>query len=106
MKLFGKKEKTTGCCSCGGACGGEETPSRVKVLGSGCAKCRELEENVKSALRQLGKEDAVEHVTDFARIAAYGVMVTPALVVDEQVLSSGKVLNAEEAAALLREKLA
>ena len=105
MKLFGKKEKIDGCCSCGGTCGGAETPSRVKVLGSGCAKCRELEENVKSALRRLGKEDAVEHVTDFTKIATYGVMTTPALVVDEQVLSSGKVLSAEEATALLREKM-
>ena len=47
----------------------------------------------------------MEHVTDFTKIATYGVMTTPALVVDEQVLSSGKVLSAEEATALLREKM-
>lgn len=47
-------------------------------------------------------DDAIDHVTDFARIAAYGVMTTPALVVDGKVVSYGKVLTKDEAARLLR----
>lgn len=73
----------------------------VKVLGSGCAKCNELEANVKKALEQLGMDTSVEHVTDFSVIAAYGVMTTPALVVGEKVVSYGKVLKVEEAVKLL-----
>lgn len=71
--------------------------SRVyKVLGSGCAKCQKLEENLKEALSQNGENAKVEHVTDFADIARYGVMSTPALVVDENVVSMGKVLTVYE----------
>ena len=54
----------------------------VKILGSGCAKCNQLEEATRAALEQLGMDTAVDHVTDFSQIAAYGVMTTPALVVD------------------------
>ncbi|EHR32706.1 thioredoxin family protein [Helcococcus kunzii] len=67
-----------------------------KVLGSGCAKCQKLEENLKEALSQNGENAEVEHVTDFAEIARYGVMSTPALVVDENVVSMGKVLTVDE----------
>jgi len=73
----------------------------VKVLGSGCAKCNQLEANVKAALEQLGMDTTIEHVTDFSQIAAYGVMTTPALVVDGKVVSYGKVLKVEEAVKLL-----
>ena len=73
----------------------------VKVLGSGCAKCNQLEENVKTALKQLGMDSSIEHVTDFSQIAAYGVMSTPALVVDGKVVSYGKVLKVDEAVKLL-----
>ncbi len=65
----------------------------VKILGGGCAKCNKLEKNAIEALDELGKEYEIEHVTDFAEIAKYGVMSTPALVVDEKVVVSGKVLN-------------
>lgn len=64
-------------------------------------KSNELEENVKAALTKLGMDTKIEHVTDFGVIAAYGVMTTPALVVDEKVLSYGKVLKVEEAVALI-----
>lgn len=74
----------------------------MKVLGSGCAKCNELEDNVKKALEQLGMETSIEHVTDFNVIAAYGVMTTPALVVDEKVISYGKVLKVNEAVELIQ----
>lgn len=76
--------------------------SLVKVLGSGCAKCNQLEEHTRQALVALGMDPAIEHVTDFVEIAGYGVMVTPALVVDGKVLSSGKVLSKEEVILLLQ----
>lgn len=79
-----------------------EKEEAVKVLGSGCAKCNELEANVRTALEQLGRNPAIEHVTDFHRIAEFGVMTTPALVVDGKVVSYGKVLKVEEVVALLQ----
>ncbi|MDD3840640.1 MAG: thioredoxin family protein [Clostridia bacterium] len=56
----------------------------IKVLGSGCMKCKKLEANVRKAVEELGIEASIEKVTDFKDIVAYGVMTTPALVVDEQ----------------------
>ena len=50
----------------------------VKILGSGCAKCNQLEKNTLTALNEMNIKADVEHVTDFAKIAAYGVMSTPA----------------------------
>lgn len=111
MALFGfgkKKEKETGCCS--GDCkaqtvtqtDSEKTESGIKVLGSGCAKCNELERNTREALEILGMEPVIDHVTDFARIAAYGVMSTPVLVVDGKVVSYGKVLKKDEVIKILQ----
>lgn len=80
--------------------------ARVKVLGSGCAKCNQLEQATKSALQELGMDTAIEHVTDFVQIASYGVMSTPALVIDNKVLSYGKVLSKDEVAKLIRENQA
>lgn len=74
----------------------------IKILGSGCAKCNQLESATKAALAQLGMGTAIDHVTDFAKIAAYGVMTTPALVVDGKVVSYGKVLKTEEVADILK----
>ena len=74
----------------------------VKVLGSGCAKCNALEEAAREALAELGMDTAIDHVTDFTQIAAYGVMTTPALVVDGKVVSYGKVLKKDEAKALIQ----
>jgi len=112
MALFGKKkEETKGCCSCGGTCdakameAAKETQTggnSVKVLGSGCAKCNQLEASTKAALEQLGMDTAIDHVTDFAQIASYGVMTTPALVVDGKVVSYGKVLTTEEVVRILQ----
>lgn len=79
-----------------------KTSAGVKVLGSGCAKCHALEEAARAALTELSMDTAIEHVTDFAQIAAYGVMTTPALVVDGKVVSYGKVLNKDEAKALIQ----
>jgi small redox-active disulfide protein 2 len=102
MSLFKKKEQTT--CSCGGNCEKDALQSqdaRVKILGGGCDKCNQLEAATKAALERLGMDTAIDHVTDFTQIAAYGVMSTPALVVDGTVLSYGKVLKVDEAAKLL-----
>jgi len=74
----------------------------VKVLGGCCAKCNQLEAAVRAALEQLGMDADIEHVADFARIAAYGVMTTPALVIDGKVVSSGKVLKTEEVVNILK----
>lgn len=73
----------------------------IKILGSGCSKCNALEKSVLEAIKELGKEATVEHVTDFADIAKYGVMQTPALVVDEKVLSFGRVLSKDEVKKLI-----
>lgn len=110
MSLFhsGKKKEASGC-SCG-SCGAEsssQTPStgdgqaRVKILGSGCKKCNQLEDAAREALEQLGMDTSIDHVTDFSQIAAYGVMTTPALVADGKVLSYGKVLSTKEVVKLL-----
>lgn len=107
MQLFRKKNEAVKACRCGGAPkGAAQTAAAaagVKVLGSGCAKCRALEDSVRAALAELGMDTAIDHVTDFAQIAAYGVMTTPALVVNGKVVSYGKVLKKEEARALLQE---
>ena len=110
MSLFGKKKdekemvkEQSGCC-CGGNCNEEsveaakETLSsgaNVKVLGGGCDKCNALEKNVKEALSELGMTDEIDHVTDFGQIAAMGVMSTPALVIDNKVVSMGKVFASD-----------
>ena len=110
MSLFGKKkEKTTSCC-CGGNCDAKSMAKAesakaagagVKILGSGCAKCNALEAAAKAALEQLGMDATIDHVTDFGKIAAYGVMSMPALVVDGKVMSFGRVLSKDEAKKLI-----
>lgn len=74
----------------------------IKILGSGCKKCVTLSENTLQALSNLGLQAEVLKVTDFAEIAAYGVMSTPALAIDDQVVSVGKVLTAGEIATFLQ----
>jgi small redox-active disulfide protein 2 len=73
----------------------------IKILGSGCANCHRLEANAEQALATLGLQASIEKVTDYGAIASYGVMKTPGLVVDEQVLVSGRVPDAAEIARLL-----
>lgn len=74
----------------------------VKILGSGCTNCNMLESAARKALQELQLDVPIEHVTDFTEIAAYGVMSTPALVVNEQVLAFGRVLKQKEIIALLK----
>ncbi|MFK4784606.1 thioredoxin family protein [Fusobacterium sp. MFO224] len=68
----------------------------LKILGSGCKKCVALEENTKKAIEELQMEAEVEHITDMAKIVSYGVMSTPALVINNKVVSTGKVLKVDE----------
>jgi small redox-active disulfide protein 2 len=104
-------EKEESDCSCGCNCDVEATEmteevkavgASVKVLGSGCAKCNELEAATKAALEELGMDATIDHVTDFTDIANYGVMSTPALVVDDKVVSFGKVLKTDEVVKILQ----
>lgn len=74
----------------------ESSGAPVKVLGAGCPRCRELDAAVRSVLEELGSEAVVEHVTDFPSIAAYGVMSTPALVINGKAVVCGRVLDRSE----------
>jgi len=74
---------------------------KIKVLGPGCKNCENLADNTKAALKELGLEAEIEKVTDFAEIAGYGILSTPGLVVDDKVVSSGKVLKPKEIVKLL-----
>lgn len=73
----------------------------IKILGTGCKKCVTLGDNARAAAEAAGKTARIVKVTDLAEIAAFGVMSTPALVVDDKVLSVGKVLSPEEIGRLL-----
>lgn len=111
MKLFKKKNHITPCCQ--GNFSSEQIAKAkdtmqakgIKVLGSGCIKCNQLEHNVQQALQELQLDIAIEHVTDFSEIALYGVMSTPALVVNNEVVSYGKVLSVVEAKAILEKRM-
>ena len=114
---FGKKKedaKTPACaCSCGCAtseatevvntCCGEAANGIccIKVLGSGCKSCHALLEAAKEAVKNMGLSVEVEYVTDMEKIMEYGVMSMPALVVNENVVSMGKVLKAADVEKLL-----
>lgn len=74
----------------------------IKVLGSGCSNCKKLEEHTKKAVKELGIEAQVIKVQDFREIMAYGVMKTPALVVNEQVRVMGRVPKVKEIVEILK----
>lgn len=103
MGIFDKVFK--GGCSCGN-CDVAETSKEntikkegamtIKVLGTGCKNCVNLTDNVKKALTSLNIEANIEKVTDMGDISSYGIMSTPGLVIDEKVVSYGKVLKPEE----------
>lgn len=114
---FGKKKeenKAPACaCNCGcptseateviNTCCGEAVNGIccIKVLGSGCKSCHALLEASKEAVKNMGFSIEVEYVTDMEKIMEYGVMSMPALVVNENVVSMGKVLKAAEVEKLL-----
>jgi small redox-active disulfide protein 2 len=64
---------------------------KIEVLGPGCANCRKLEQDVNAALTELGIEAEVVKVTDLNKISSYGVLMTPGLVINGKVYSSGKI---------------
>ncbi|QKE27546.1 thioredoxin family protein (Thioredoxin_3 domain) [Arcobacter acticola] len=75
---------------------------KIEILGTGCSKCKTLEENAKKAIAQIGGFHEVKKVEDIVEIMNYGVMSTPALVVDGKVKSSGKTLTSNEIIELLK----
>lgn len=88
--------KSTGCCS--------EVSDRnisMKVLGAGCKSCHEQYENAKAAVKSMGLSVEVEYITDMEKVMGYGVMSMPAIVVNEKVVSMGKVLKAADVEKLL-----
>ena len=77
---------------------------RLQVLGTGCPKCKTLTANAEAAVKALGVEATVEKVENLAEIMKFGAMMTPALVVDGQLKSAGKVLSAEDITTLLAQE--
>ena len=115
MSLFGKKKEEkkeeTSCCCCGGEHTASETTSTccgepvdgiccIKVLGSGCKAGQQLYDNTIKAVEGMCIE--VEYITDLQKIMEYGAMSMPALVVNEKLVSSGKVLKPAEIIKLIR----
>ena len=116
---FGKKnekEKKSSECSCKCSCSAEDIAEMdinsccgtavngiccIKVLGAGCKSCRELYENTKKAVAEMGLAVEVEYITDMEKIMEYGVMSLPAIVVNEKVVSMGKVLKTADVVKLL-----
>ena len=76
---------------------------KVLVLGPGCPRCEMLAARVKQAAEQLGLEIELDKVTNFNQIRAFGIMLTPGLVVDGNVVMSGKVPSVDELTTLLQE---
>lgn len=75
---------------------------KIQILGTGCPKCRQLEANAREAVAAKGVEAEIEKVTDIDQIMEMGVMITPALVIDGEVRSVGKVLTIDQIAAQLK----
>ncbi len=69
---------------------------KIQILGTGCPKCKKLEENAEAAAKELGIEFEIEKVTNINDIMKFGVIVTPALAIDGQVKSIGKVVSPDE----------
>ncbi|MCI6956767.1 MAG: thioredoxin family protein [Candidatus Faecousia sp.] len=105
----GPKPAESACCSApkaekhGSCCGAPvEGICCIKVLGAGCKSCHEQYENAKAAVQALGLKVEVEYITDMEKVMEYGVMSMPAIVVNDQVVSMGKVLKAADVEKLLR----
>lgn len=114
MSLFGKKKEETKspACCCGenagtseiSCCCGEKIDNIccIKVLGAGCASCHEQYEQAKKAVESMGLSIEVEYITDLEKVMFYGVMSMPAIVVNDKVVSMGKVLKANDVVKLLQ----
>lgn len=106
-----KEEKKCCCCCCSSEPKTEEAQNTsvprgevesIKVLGAGCKSCHAQYENAKSAVSSMGLNVEVEYVTDMEKIMHYGVMTMPAIVVNEKVVSFGKVLKPADVENLLK----
>lgn len=95
MSLFNKKEAADCCPEAKGSI------CCIKVLGAGCKSCHAQYENAKEAVNKMGLSVEVEYITDMQKVAEYGVMSMPAIVVNEKVVSMGKVLKADDVVKLL-----
>ncbi len=129
MALFGKKKEEakaescccntaevaseTACC-CSTAEGSEEATCCgekvdgiccIKVLGAGCKSCHELYENAKKAVENLGLNIEVEYITDMEKVMSYGVMSMPALLVNDKIVSVGKVLKQKDVETFIGQSL-
>ena len=116
MGLFNfkkKEEKKHCCCSCGvpsqetaatNECCGKavEGICCIKVLGAGCKSCHEQYKNAKEAVKNIGLDVEVEYITDMEKVMEHGVMTMPAIVVNETVVSAGKVLKTTDVESLLK----
>ena len=78
----------------------------IKILGTGCAKCHQLEKTTKEVVKELGVDATVKEVKNFNEILAYNVLLTPGLVINEQVVSSGKVPTKAEISQLITNAIA
>lgn len=70
--------------------------TKIQILGTGCPKCRKLMKNAEQAVTELGTDCEIEKVTDINEIMSFGVMMTPALVVDGEVKATGKVISPDQ----------
>jgi small redox-active disulfide protein 2 len=75
---------------------------KIEILGTGCAKCKTLEEATKQAVAQSGQFAQIEKVEDIMKIMEYGVMSTPGLVIDGKVVSTGRALSVNEIVELIK----
>jgi small redox-active disulfide protein 2 len=82
----------------------DKTMIKLKVLGGGCPKCHALENNSQEAIKELNIDAEVELITDQSIITSYGIAMTPALVIDEEVVSAGKLLTKDKVIDILRSK--
>ncbi len=78
----------------------------IKILGPGCAKCHQVEKTVREVVKELGIDADVEEVKDMKRFISYNILMTPGLVINEQVVSSGKVPSKAEVTQLIVNALA
>ncbi|MGN1015018.1 MAG: thioredoxin family protein [Butyricicoccus sp.] len=101
MALFGFGKKKEEKKASSGCCGTARNISSIKVLGAGCKSCHDQYEHAAAAVKALGLPVEVEYITDMEKVMAYGAMSMPAIVVDEKVVSMGKVLKAADVEKLL-----
>lgn len=116
---FGKKKESTACdCTCNCGCTASEASETktpccpeakngiccIKVLGAGCKSCHEQYEYAKKAVEEMGLSVEVEYITDMEKVMEYGVMSMPALVVNEKVVSMGKVLKTADVIKLIEKE--